>query len=103
MNKSFRSIGLALAMALGSMLSVCAFAAEHVVLRPVGSLLTSGANTMAKFQAEVAQAIAGREEVAKIDVSLQRDGNGLRQNTAFAQVVLNAVKGKRQVTSAMLS
>ena len=101
--KIFRSMSLALGLALAGLCSSLAFAAEHVVLRPVGSLLTSGANTMAKFQAEVAQAIAGREEVAKIDVSLQRDGNGLRQNTAFAQVVLNAIKGNRQVTSAMLS
>lgn len=95
MNRSFRSIGLALAMALGSMLSVCAFAAEHVVLRPVGSLLTEGANTMAKFRAEVAHAIAGREEVAKVDSSLQRDSHGFRQANASRSPIFNALTGQR--------
>ena len=72
----FRSIGFALAMALGSLISTAAFAVEHVILRPMGSLLTESANTMAKFNADLAQAMAGREELAKVDSSLQRDGNG---------------------------
>lgn len=101
--KIFRSMGLALCLAIAGLCSISAYAAEYVVLRPLGSLLTEGANTMAKFRAEVAQAVAAREEVAKIDVSLQRDGNGLRQDTAFAQAVLDAVRGNRQVTSTMLS
>lgn len=91
--KIFRSMGLALGLALAGLCSISAYAAEHVVLRPLGSLLTSGANTMAKFQAEVAQAIASREEVAKVDVSLQRDGNGLRQDTAFFPVTKMVLAG----------
>jgi hypothetical protein len=101
--KIFRSMGLALGLALAGLCSISAYAAEHVVLRPLGSLLTSGANTMAKFRAEVAYAIASREEVVKIDVSLQRDGNGLRQDTAFAQTVLDAVKGNKMTIRSMLS
>lgn len=79
----FRSVGFALAMALGSLISTAAFAVEHVILRPMGSWLTESANTMAKFNADLAQAMAGREELAKVDSSLQRDGNGLRQYSAF--------------------
>lgn len=79
----FRSVGFALAMALGSLISTAAFAVEHVILRPMGSLLTESANTMAKFNADLAQAMAGREELAKVDSGLQRDGNGLRQYSAF--------------------
>ena len=79
----FRSVGFALAMALGSLISTAAFAVEHVILRPMVSLLTESANTMAKFNADLAQAMAGREELAKVDSSLQRDGNGLRQYSAF--------------------
>lgn len=101
--KIFRSMGLALGLALAGLCSISAYAAEHVVLRPLGSLLTSGANTMAKFNADLAQAMAGREEVAKIDVSLQRYGNGLRQDTAFAEAVLNVIKGNRQAARSMLS
>ena len=81
--RTFRSIGFALAMALGSVVSLSAHAIEHVILRPLGSLFTESANTMAKFNADLAQAMAGREEVVKVDSGLQRDGNGLRQYGAF--------------------
>lgn len=80
-----RSIGFALGLAVASLCSSLAYATEHVVLRPLGVLLTEGANTMAKFRAEVAQAIANREEVAKVDSSLQRDSNGFRQDTATSR------------------
>lgn len=79
----FRSIGFTLAMALGSLVSISAHAVEHVVLRPLGILFTESANTMAKFKADLAAMQAGQSETAKVDSSLQREGNGFRQAAVF--------------------
>lgn len=77
-----RSICITAALALCSAISLSAQAVEYVVLRPLGSLLTEGVNTLAKFKVDLAHMQAGREEVVKADSSLQSESNGFRQASA---------------------